>query len=89
MDKYAIEFSADLKLDYLKLKFVCLNEDFDKALEIFEDIVKNTTFEDIEKEKIKLAGEIEATLDSPKAKVTDNYFKNNDRILLCVSGGID
>lgn len=76
LDKYAIEFSADLKLDYLKLKFVCLNEDFDKALEIFEDIVKNTTFEDIEKEKIKLAGEIEATLDSPKAKVTDNYFKN-------------
>ncbi len=76
LDKYAIEFSADLKLDYLKMKFVCLNEDFEKALEIFEDIVKNTTFEDLEKEKVKLAGEIEATLDSPKAKVTDNYFKN-------------
>lgn len=76
LDKYAIEFSSDLKLDYLKLKFVCLNEDFEKALEIFEDIIKNTTFEDLEKEKIKLAGEIEATLDSPKAKVTDNYFKN-------------
>ena len=76
LDKYAIEFSSDLKLDYLKLKFVCLNEDFEKALEIFEDIVKNTTFEDLEKEKAKLAGEIEATLDSPKAKVTDNYYKN-------------
>ena len=76
LDKYAIEFSSDLKMDYLKFKFVCLNEDFEKALEIFEDVIKNTTFEDLEKEKTKLAGEIEAILDSPKAKVTDNYYKN-------------
>ena len=34
LDKYAIEFSAELKLDYVKFKFVCLNEDFEKALEI-------------------------------------------------------
>ena len=76
LDRYAIEFSSELKLDYLKLKFVCLNEDFDKALEIFEDIIKNTTFEDFEKEKIKLAGEIQAQLDSPRAKVVDNFYKN-------------
>ena len=76
LDFYAIEFSSELKLDYLKLKFVCLNEDFDKALEIFEDIIKNSTFEDFDKEKIKLIGEIQAQLDSPKAKVIDNFYKN-------------
>ncbi len=76
LDKYAIEFSSELKLDYLKLKFVCLNEDFDKALEIFEDVIKNSTFEDFDKEKIKLAGEIQAQLDSPKAKVVDNFYRN-------------
>lgn len=76
LDRYAIEFSSELKLDYLKLKIVCLNEDFDKALEILEDIIKNTTFADFEKEKIKLAGEIQAQLDSPRAKVVDNFYKN-------------
>lgn len=76
LDKYAIEFSADLKQDYLRFRFVCLNEDFEKALELFEDIIKNSTFEDFEKEKVKLAGEIEAQLDSPRAKVIDNYYKN-------------
>lgn len=76
LDRYAIEFSSELKLDYLKLKFVCLNEDFDKALDIFEDIIKNSTFEDFEKEKIKLSGEIQAQLDSPRARVVDNFYRN-------------
>lgn len=76
LDKYAIEFSCELKSDYLKFKFICLNEDFEKALEIFEDIIKNSTFEDFEKERVKIAGEIEAQLDSPRAKVIDNFYKN-------------
>lgn len=76
MDKYAIEFTAELKLDYIKFKFVCLNEDFEKALEIFTDIVKNTTFEEFEKERTKLQGEIIAELDSPRAKIIDSYYKN-------------
>ena len=76
LDKYAIEFSSELKLDYLRFKIVCLNEDFQKAVEILTDIVKNTTFEEFEKERIKMIGEIEADLDSPRAKVVDNYYKN-------------
>lgn len=76
LDKYAIDFSAELKLDYVKFKFVCLNEDFEKALEIFTDIVKNTTFEEFEKERTKLQGEIVAELDSPRAKIIDSYYKN-------------
>lgn len=76
LDKYAIEFTAELKLDYIKFKFVCLNEDFEKALEIFTDIVKNTTFEEFDKEKAKLEGEIIAEMDSPRAKVIDSFYKN-------------
>ncbi len=76
LDKYAIEFTAELKLDYIKFKFICLNEDFEKALEIFTDIVKNTTFEEFEKERTKLQGEIIAELDSPRAKIIDSYYKN-------------
>ncbi len=76
LDKYAIEFSAELKLDYVKFKFVCLNEDFEHAIEIFENIVKNTTFEEFEKERTKLEGEIIAELDSPRAKIIDSYYKN-------------
>ena len=75
LDKYAIEFVAELKQDYIKFKFVCLNEDFDKALEIFTDIVKNSTFEEFEKEKQKLEGEIIAELDSARATVIDSYYK--------------
>jgi len=76
LDLYAIEMSTELKMDYLKFKFVCLNEDFEKALEILEDVVKNSTFEEFDKERVKLIGEIEAQLDSPRAKVIDNYYKN-------------
>ena len=76
LDKYAIEFSAELKLDYVKFKFVCLNEDFEQAMEIFSDIVKNTTFEEFEKERTKMEGEIIAELDSPRVKVIDSYYKN-------------
>lgn len=76
LDKYAIEFTAELKLDYIKFKFICLNEDFEKALEIFTDIVKNSTFDEFDKEKSKLEGEIIAELDSPRAKVLDSYYKN-------------
>ena len=76
LDKYAIESTAEMKLDYVKFKFICLNEDFEKALDIVSDIVKNTTFEEFEKERAKLEGEIIAELDSPRAKIIDSYYKN-------------
>ena len=76
LDSYAIEFSTDSRPDYIRLKFLCLNEDFDKALEIMADIIKNSTFEDFDKELVKMEGEIIAELDSPRAKVIDNYYAN-------------
>lgn len=75
LDAYAIELSIELKQDYLRFRFVCLNEDFAKALEIMSDIIKNSTFDEFEKELAKMTGEIVAELDSPRGKVSDAYYR--------------
>lgn len=75
LDENAIEFCCDMKQDYLRFRFVCLNEDFALATEIMSDIIKNSTFEEFDKEKIKMQGEIVAELDSAKTKALDNYYK--------------
>ena len=74
-EKYAIDFSSELFPNYLRVKFVCLNEDFAKALELTDDILKNSTFEEFEKEKRKLIGEITAELDSPRTTAMDAYYR--------------
>lgn len=75
LDENAIEFSCDMKQDYLRFRFVCLNEDLTKAIEIMADIIKNSTFEEFDKEKTKMQGEITAELDLAKTKALDNYYK--------------
>ena len=75
LDENAIELNVDMKQDYLRFRFVCLNEDFPLATKLMADVIKNSTFEEFEKEKIKLQGEIIAELDSNKTKALDNYYK--------------
>ncbi len=75
LEENAIEFSVEMKQDYLSFRFVCLNEDFKLALEILDDVIKNSTFEEFDKELIKLKGEYSAELDSNKAKVSDEFIK--------------
>lgn len=74
-EKYAIDFSSELFPNYLRIKFVCLNEDFSKAIELMDDILKNSTFEEFEKERTKLKGEISAELDSPRTTAMDAYYR--------------
>lgn len=73
-EKYAIDFSSELFPNYLRLKFVCLNEDFSKAVELMNEVITNSTFDEFEKERQKLKGEIPAELDSPRAMAMDAYF---------------
>ena len=75
LDENAIELNAEMKSDYLRLRFICLNEDYEKALSILADIIQNTTFEEFEKEKERLKGELTAELDSAKVKVSDLFTK--------------
>ena len=62
--------------DYLCFKLQCLNEDFVLALDILNDIIFNSTFEEYEKEKNKIKGEILSDLDSPQVKAFDEFTKN-------------
>lgn len=75
LEENAIEISCDMKQDYLRFRLTCLNEDFEKALEILQDIIENSTFEEFEKEKVKLEGEIPAQLDSARTRALDNFVK--------------
>lgn len=75
LEENAIELYSEMKHDFIRFKLLCLNEDFNLALEILEDVIKNSHFETFDKEVIKLKGEIIAELDSPKTKALDNYYK--------------
>lgn len=76
LEENAIELCVDMKQDYLRFRFVCLNEDFEHAAELLADVVKNPTFKEFDKEKIKMRGEMVAELDSARVKAFDNYYKN-------------
>ena len=75
LEENAIELSCEMKQDFLAFHVVCLNEDIELAFELLEDIIKNSTFEEFDKEKGKLEGEIPAELDSAKTRALDNYLK--------------
>lgn len=75
LDENAIELSSEMKSDYLRFRFVCLNEDFELALSILSDIINNSTFQEFEKERQLLKGELLAELDSAKVKVSDLFTK--------------
>lgn len=75
LDENAIDMTFEKKADYIRFKVQCLNEDINTALEIFEDIIENSTFDEYEKEIIKIKGEFEADLDSAKIKAQDNYYR--------------
>ena len=75
LDESAIELVTEMKSDYLRFRFTCLNEDFEKALSILSDIILNSTFEEFEKETVKFKGELMAELDSAKVKLSDLFTK--------------
>lgn len=75
LDENAIECYSEMKHDFVRFKVICLNEDIEKALSILEDIVKNSTMNDFSKEVVKMKGEIEAELDSPKSRAADAFYK--------------
>ena len=75
MDENAIDISADKKSDYIIFKIQCLNEDINTAMEIFQDIIENSTFDEYKKEALKIKGEFKADLDSPKLQAQENYYR--------------
>ncbi|MEI8377127.1 MAG: pitrilysin family protein [bacterium] len=76
IDENGIELNVEAKNDFLRVHAYCLNEDFESVLDFLQDILTNSTFESVQKECLKMEGEITAELDSPKAKAVDNLAKN-------------
>jgi predicted Zn-dependent peptidase len=76
LDFDGIEMNIESKQDYLRARTLFLNEDIDKAIEIFEDALKYSTFDNLNKEIRKLEGELKLDLDSPKTLAFDNLIKN-------------
>ncbi len=76
LDENAIDCYSEMKQDFIRFKLQCLNEDFEKGLEILSDIIKNSTLDEFDKEVIKLKGEIQAELDEPKSRAMDGFYKN-------------
>ena len=76
LEENGIECYVSSTKDYLCFKILCLNEDFKFALGILNDIVFNSTFDEFEKEKNKIKGEILSDLDSPQIMAFDEFSKN-------------
>ncbi len=70
-----IDVAFKAKQDYIKASLTFLNEDFNKAMELFKDLILNSTFDDFEKELFKIKGEIISDLDNPRTKLTDAFVK--------------
>ncbi len=75
-EKECIEISIKAKRDYFKISMEFLNEDFKKALELLREILLNSTFEELEKEVVKVKGELVSDLDDARAKLMDTYSGN-------------
>ncbi len=75
LDENAIDFCFEKKSDYIRLKMQFLNEDLNKAFELFQDVIENSTFNDYKKEIQKIKGELTADLDSAKIQAQDEYYR--------------
>jgi len=65
MDERAIDIRPLVLADSMIVVAVFLNRELDNALDLLEDILFHSTFTDFEKEREKLTGEIQASLDHP------------------------
>lgn len=78
LDGLSLSMDNDTRRDYCVLSGACLKDDLAESLELIADLLFNSTMADVEKEKVRLAGELTMELDSPRAKshdlLTDNLF---------------
>lgn len=75
LNENAIEIYFEIRRDYIRFKLLCLNEDVNKALEIFQDMLENSTLDNYQKEAKKIKGELESELDSVKNMAQDEFYR--------------
>ncbi len=75
MDSLSLDFDTDTKRDYSTIGATLLEEDLDASLALISDVFYNANFDEFEKEKVRVYGEIQMELDSPKARASNELFK--------------
>lgn len=75
MDSRAIDLDEISGAEHLMLRATCLNSQLDPTLDLMQDLLANSTFEDLPKEAAKLAGEIQASLDQPRERARDLFLR--------------
>ena len=79
LDGLSLSLDNDTRRDYCVMSGACLKEDLAESLELVADLLFNSTMADVEKEKVRLTGELTMELDSPRAKshdlLTDTLFE--------------
>lgn len=75
LENNCIDVGIKAKQDYLKVSFLFLNDDFNLAMDYARDILLNSTFSELEKEKFKMKAEIKADLDNPRVQASDAFIR--------------
>jgi zinc protease len=75
IDGLTLEVDTDTKRDYSAIHATLLEEDMDVSFELISDLFYNATFNEFEREKQKVAGEVMMDLDSPKSRASDQFIR--------------
>ncbi len=75
LDSLTLELDVDTKRDFSLISAIFLEEDLDKAFELISDIFYNATFAEFDREREKIAGELQMELDSPRARASDLFLR--------------
>jgi zinc protease len=76
LDSLSLEMDVDTKRDYSILSGTLLPEDLDESLALSMELMFQSTFYELEREKFKIAGEIQMELDSPRARASDMLVRH-------------
>jgi zinc protease len=76
LDNLSTELDTETRRDCSILEATMLPEDWLATLELLADVWTNATFEEFDREKDRLAGEIAMDLDAPRTKASDTLTRS-------------
>lgn len=75
IDSLTLEVDTDTKRDYSLIGATLLEEDLEASLALISDFYFNSTLDEFDREKEKMAGEIQMDLDSPRSRASDQFVR--------------
>jgi zinc protease len=71
LDSLSLELDTDTRRDCSTMMATLLPEDWQASLELIADVMHHATFDEFEREKDRMAGEIAMDMDAPKTKASE------------------